>query len=189
MLANSPLINTNEAASSSTQSIIEEEKTDSTGQSSLNEKDDGKSPEPALRRTSGKDKLKRKSTNWFTGAVGAIGDAVTDLAVNIKEKTINALDAEAEDDKKVGAATKELTEDEQFVKDLYRRVHTQSRLLQNQMTLNIIMEIKERSRREDEPTEISLRCGKIRKNLVPLKWISLFLLGVIPMFQIPNWCI
>ena len=57
------------------------------------------------------------------------------------------------------------------------------------MTLNIIMEIKERSRREDEPSEVSLRCGKIRKNLVPFKWASLFLLAVIPMFQIPNWCI
>ena len=51
------------------------------------------------------------------------------------------------------------------------------------------MEIKERSRREDEPSEIAIRCGKIRKNLVPLKWISLILLAVIPMFQIPNWCV
>ena len=133
--------------------------------------------------------MKRKSTSWFADTLKAIGGTVEDLAETIKDKTLNVIAGDNEEEKKTGEAPKELTQDEQFVKDLYRRVHTQSRLLQDQMTLNIIMEIKERSRREDEPSELAIRCGKIRKNLVPLKWISLFLLGVIPMFQIPNWCI
>lgn len=51
------------------------------------------------------------------------------------------------------------------------------------------MEIKDSSRREDDPSEFQSKCSKWRKNIVPLKWISLFLLAVIPMFQIPNWCI
>ena len=100
----------------------------------MNDKGDA-SPGPALRRTSGKQKVdnnyKRKSTSWFSDTLGAIGGAVTDVAVKIKAKTIDALDSDNEDEKKVGEAAKELTQDEQFLKDLYRRVHTQSRLLQN----------------------------------------------------------
>ena len=124
------------------------------------------------------------STSWF----GSFGEAVADFAVNIKDKTISAISGEVEDIKKVDNQ-QELTQDEQFVQDLYRRVHTQSRLLQNQMTLNIIHSIKERSRIEDDPSELAVKCGKWRKNIVPLKWVSLTLLAVIPMFQIPNWCV
>ena len=72
---------------------------------------------------------------------------------------------------------------------LYQKVHTQSRLLQNQMTLNIIMEIKDRSRREENPSPKIKKCLKWRKNIVPLKWISLFLLAILPIFEVPNWCI
>ena len=54
--------------------------------------------------------MKRKSTSWFTDTLGAIGGTVADLAVNIKEKTINAISLnENEDEKKIGEAQKELT--------------------------------------------------------------------------------
>ena len=29
----------------------------------------------------------------------------------------------------------------------------------------------------------------MRKNIKPLKWISLFILAVLPIFTVPNWCI
>ena len=58
------------------------------------------------------------------------------------------------------------------------------------MTLNIINDIKERSRRNtDEQTEWAKKLTKIRKNIVPLKWTALFILAVLPIFTMPNWCI
>ena len=57
------------------------------------------------------------------------------------------------------------------------------------MTLNIIQEIKDRSRRETKPTELSIRCRKWRKNIVPLKWVALALIIILPVLQIPNWCV
>ena len=57
------------------------------------------------------------------------------------------------------------------------------------MTLNIIMDIKDRSRRDDDPSALSLKLRKWRKNIVPLKWISLTLLAILPLFSTPNWCV
>lgn len=79
-------------------------------------------------------------------------------------------------------------------------------MVQNQMTLNIISEIRE-SQRSQETTKIdkagveesedamksrvekTKRCRKLKKQLLPLKWISLFLLSTLPIFSVPNWCI
>jgi len=36
---------------------------------------------------------------------------------------------------------------------------------------------------------MSNKCSKWRKNIVPLKWISLCILAILPIFTIPNWCI
>ena len=60
---------------------------------------------------------------------------------------------EQENKKKKEASARTLNDEEKFVQDLYSKVHTQSTLLQNQMTLNIISEIKERERRVDDPNE------------------------------------
>ena len=57
------------------------------------------------------------------------------------------------------------------------------------MTLNIIREIKERSRRDAKPSDFSNKCAKWKKNIVPLKWISLLILAILPFFSTPSWCI
>ena len=62
-------------------------------------------------------------------------------------------------------------------------------MLQNQMTLNIISEIKERERRTEDKSEIQKSCQKWRKTIRPLKWLSLVILAITPIFQVPNWCI
>ena len=72
---------------------------------------------------------------------------------------------------------------------LYERVHTQSSMLQQQMTMNIINEIKIENRLKGEPSRISQRLRKWKKNLVPLKYFSLFLLLVLPIFKMPAWCL
>ena len=57
------------------------------------------------------------------------------------------------------------------------------------MTLNIINEIKNRSSLNEEPNELSRKCSKVRKLILPLKWVSLLLLSLLPAFTLPNWCI
>jgi len=60
------------------------------------------------------------------------------------------------------------------------------------MTLNVINEIKKRERQGEkvgENEKFVLACRKSKKAIVPLKWISLFFLGVLPFFSLPNWCI
>jgi len=36
---------------------------------------------------------------------------------------------------------------------------------------------------------MSNKCSKWRKNIVPLKWVSLCILAILPIFTSPNWCI
>ena len=72
---------------------------------------------------------------------------------------------------------------------LYDRVHTQSAMLQQQMTMNIINEIKIENRIKEKPSKMSLTLARTKKNLVPLKWFALFLLLVLPVFKMPSWCI
>ena len=62
-------------------------------------------------------------------------------------------------------------------------------MLQQQMTMNIINEIKIENRIKETPTKFSMRLARTKKNLVPLKWFALFILLVLPVFQMPNWCI
>jgi len=65
-------------------------------------------------------------------------------------------------------------------------------MVQQQMTLNIISEIKKRKRQGEnnlDNEKLHLTCRKAKKTIVPLKWISLFFLGILPIFSLPNWCI
>jgi len=81
------------------------------------------------------------------------------------------------------------TEEQKFVQKLYEKVHTQSDMVQQQMTLNIITEIKQRRRQDADPDDLQTCCRIWRKRFLPLKWVSLSLLLILPIFTVPNWCI
>ena len=49
------------------------------------------------------------------------------------------------------------------------------------------MKMLESNSKDNE--ERIIRCRKARKTILPLKWLSLFFLGVLPFFSLPNWCI
>ena len=57
------------------------------------------------------------------------------------------------------------------------------------MTMNIINEIKIENRIKEAPTDLSLKLTRIKKNLEPLRWLALFILLVLPVFEMPNFCI
>lgn len=57
------------------------------------------------------------------------------------------------------------------------------------MTMNIINEIKIENRFKEKPTKLSIKLGKWKNNLRPLKWFSLFILLMLPIFKMPAWCI
>ena len=57
------------------------------------------------------------------------------------------------------------------------------------MTMNIINEIKIENRAKEAPTNFSMKLARTKKNLVPLKWFALFILLVLPVFEMPNFCI
>ena len=62
-------------------------------------------------------------------------------------------------------------------------------MLQQQMTMNIINEIKIENRIKEAPSKFSMKLARTKKNLVPLKWFALFILLVLPVFEMPNFCI
>ena len=72
----------------------------------MTDKDGGdKDPKnPELRRSTKTPELeKRKSLqpkNWLSGALGVFGEAVADLAVDLKDKTLKVVAGENEDEKK-----------------------------------------------------------------------------------------
>ena len=55
--------------------------------------------------------------------------------------------------------------------------------------MNIINEIKIENRAKEAPTNFSMKLARTKKNLVPLKWFALFILLVLPVFEMPNFCI
>ena len=68
-------------------------------------------------------------------------------------------------------------------------MHTQSSMLQQQMTMNIINEIKMENRLKEKPTAVSNTLRKLQKTFKPLKYFSLFILLVLPIFKMPSWCV
>ena len=65
-------------------------------------------------------------------------------------------------------------------------------MVQQQMTLNIINMIKTKRRageNNNDNEERTMQCRKAKKAIVPLKWIALFFLGILPLFSVPNWCV
>ena len=57
------------------------------------------------------------------------------------------------------------------------------------MTMNIINEIKIENRIKEAPSKFSMKLARAKKNLVPLKWFALFILLVLPVVEMPNFCI
>ena len=91
------------------ESEIEDEKTDSTGQSSQNDKETtenrNNSDSLALKRSNKNPDLEKRksllpetaqtSSNWFTGTFSVLGDKVATLAVDLKDKTLKAVSGES----------------------------------------------------------------------------------------------